>query len=173
MGSYNEVLKEFQKNFFSTFAGLNSDNDSGKSLEDEIVKRDKKYTELLQNYLSITKIRNTVKEIHKWIFFWLVIIACGVVIYLVCKTLNHLLASEDYSVILQSIPIFITAIVSCVTAVIAIPLAITNFLFNTKEDDNIAGIIQHMQEHDMAGITLLKERFGKNKSRKEDEPTTK
>lgn len=80
-------------------------------------------------------------------------------IYLVYKTITRILSSDDYNIIIQSIPIFITSLVSCITTVIAIPLAITNFLFNTKEDDNIAGIIQHMQDHDMASMTLLKERF--------------
>ncbi len=158
MKEFYIVKKLLDKTFFD-FSGTNSDKDSGKSLERQIVKRDKKYTELLDNYLSITKTRNSVKEVHKWFFFWLVIISCGIVIYLVYKTINKILSSNDYNVIIQSIPIFITALVSCITAVIAIPLAITNFLFNTKEDDNIAGIIQHMQDHDMASITLLKERF--------------
>ena len=138
-----------------------SDGDSGKSLEKEIVRRDKKYTELLDSYVNITKIRNGVKEFHKWLFFWLIVVSCGVVLFLVYKTINKLLSFEDQTKILESIPIFVTAFVSCITAVVAIPLAITNFLFNTKEDDNIAGIIQNMQDNDMAGMTLFKDRFGK------------
>lgn len=161
MNEFHKALKLLGKTFID-FSGTLSDKDSGKSLEREIVKRDKKYTDLLDNYLSITKIRNNVKECHKWIFFWLIVISCGVVIYLVYKTITRILSTEDYNIIIQSIPIFITALVSCITAVIAIPLAITNFLFNTKEDDNIAGIIQHMQDHDMESMTLLKERFIKS-----------
>lgn len=158
MNEFHKAIRLLGKTFLD-FSGTLSDTDSGKSLEREIVKRDKKYTDLLSNYLSITKIRNTIKECHKWLFFWLVVVSCGVVIFLVYKTITRILSSDDYNIIIQSIPIFITALVSCITAVIAIPLAITNFLFNTKEDDNIAGIIQHMQDHDMAGMTLLKERF--------------
>ena len=87
-------------------------------------------------------------------------VSCAIVLFFVGKTICKILSSDDYEIIIQSIPIIIAAFVSCITAVIAIPLAITNFLFNTKEDDNIVSIIQHMQDHDLAGITLLKERFG-------------
>lgn len=160
MNEFYKVLKLLGK-----FSTLNSDSDSGKSLEEEIVNRDRKYTELLDNYLMITKRRNNIKEFHKWLFFWIVILLCFIIIYLVYKTINYLLSAKDYSIMLQAIPIFITAFASCITAIIAIPITITNFLFNTKEDDNIAKIIQHMQDHDMAGMSLFKERF-KDKAEK-------
>lgn len=165
MDKYTDVIKQFSKTFVHSFLDFGSDIDSGKSLEKEIVKRDKKYTELLSSYVAITKFRNRAKEVHKWLFFWVVMISCVVVLILVHKTINRLLSFEDHAMILQAIPIFITAFVSCLTAVIAIPLAITNFLFNTKEDDNIAGIIQHMQDHDMESMTLFKDRFGEKESK--------
>lgn len=165
MDKYTDVIKQFSKTFIDSFLSFSSDTDTGKSLEKEIVKRDKKYSELLDNYIMITKKRNSIKEWHKWIFFWLVVVSCGVVIFLVYKTISKILKSEDYSVIIQSIPVIITAFVSCVTSVIAIPLTITKFLFNTNEDDNIAKIIQHTQDHDMTGITLLKERFMKKSNK--------
>lgn len=161
MDKYTDVIRQFKKTFINSFLNFNSDTDTGKSLEKEIVKRDKRYSELLDNYITVTKRRNCLKEWHKWIFFWLVVIACGFVMVLVYKTITKIIKSEDYSVIIQSIPVIITAFVSCITSVIAIPLTITRFLFNTNEDDNIAKIIQHMKDHDMAGITLLKERFMK------------
>ena len=86
MNEFHKAIKLLGKTFID-FSGTLSDTDSGKSLERQIVKRDKKYTDLLDNYLSITKIRNNVKEWHKWIFFWLIIASCGLVIYLVYKTL--------------------------------------------------------------------------------------
>lgn len=166
--NFSGILKSFG-DAISSFSRTLSDNRSGRSIETEIVERDKKYTELLDNYLRITKTRNCVKEIHKWIFFWIVVVSCAVVVYLVYKTINRLLQIEEYDLLLKSVPIFITAFGSCVTAVIVIPLAIAKFLFNTKEDDNIAGIIQHMQDHDMAGMTLLKERFSKIEHQKDIE----
>ena len=53
MNEFHRAIKLFGKTFLD-FSGTVSDKDSGKSLEREIVKRDKKYTELLENYLSIT-----------------------------------------------------------------------------------------------------------------------
>ena len=40
-------------------------------------------------------------------------------------------------------------------------MAITKFLINTKEDDNITQLINHTQEHDAAGIDKLKDKFSK------------
>lgn len=159
MDKYTDVIKQFRETFIDSFFDFASDVDSVESLEKEIVKRDKKYTELLKSYVNITQIRNVIKEIHKWLFFWIIAVSCVIVLTLVYKTITRLLSFEDEAMIFQSIPIFISAFVSCITAVVAIPLTITKFLFNAKEDDNIANIIQHMQEHDMKGIRLLKDRF--------------
>lgn len=165
MDNYISILKLVTKTLVKFSRNL-SDTDSGGSIEDEIVERDKKYTALLSNYLCITRVRNTAKEIHKWLFFWIVIISYIFVIRLVYKMINRILLQEEYHLILESIPILITAFVSCITAVVAIPLTITKFLFNTKEDNNIASIIKHMQEHDMKGLTLFKERFSKKEKGK-------
>lgn len=159
MNEFQKILKIIGR-ALDNFSGTSSDSDSGKSLETEIIRRDKEYTKLLNEYVNITQRRNKIKENHKWIFFWFVVVSCAIVLFFVGKTICKILSSDDYEIIIQSIPIIIAAFVSCITAVIAIPLAITNFLFNTKEDDNIVSIIQHMQDHDLAGITLLKERFG-------------
>lgn len=35
--------------------------------------------------------------------------------------------------------------------IIAIPIAITKYLFSTKEDENITNIILHTQRHDSSG----------------------
>ena len=160
MNEFENILRQVHKTYFR-FSGTHSDTDSGKKLEGEIVKRDENYTKLLDNYLFITKIRNSVKEIHKWLFFWIIISLCAAITILIYKTIGRILSLEDYSLIIESMPILVTALISFATTAIAIPLAITNFLFNTKEDDNIAEIIQHMQDHDMASITLFKERFSK------------
>lgn len=159
MNNYVNTVMSIGKTFINSFLSLKSDVRPGKSLEKEIVRRDIKYTELLENYIEITKKRNSIKEFHKWFFFWFVIFLCGVVVYITYTAISKILSTEDYNMMMKTIPIFITSLVSCVTAVIAIPLTITNFLFNTKEDDNIANIIQHMQDHDMKSITLLKENF--------------
>lgn len=69
MDNYSDIIKQFSKTYVYSFKDLESDIDSVESVEKEIVKRDQKYTELLESYVSITKIRNRIKEIHKWLFF--------------------------------------------------------------------------------------------------------
>lgn len=125
----------------------------------QINDRDTKYTELLAAYVSISKKRNKIKEWHKWIFFWLVIAACALFLVVAVGTIRRIMDSNDPDFIVSAIPIVVAAFASLVTAVIGIPLAITNFLFNTKEDDNITEIIKHTQEHDAAGRNLFKDDF--------------
>ena len=138
-----------------------SDGDPGKKIQNQIVARDKKYTELLNAYTTITKFRFFLKEVHKWVFFWLVIVASIVCLKLSYRLVNEILAKNDVSLIIDAVPVILAALTAFVSTVIAVPLTITQFLFNTKEDDNITTLIQHTQDHDVSGIDMLKERFSK------------
>ena len=149
----------------------NSDEDPGKHFEDELVKRDKKYTELLKAYTTITKVRFWLKEAHKWVFFWLVVVACIFCIIASCRIINKILAADDVTLIIDAIPALLAAFTALVSTVIAVPVTITKFLFNTNEDDNITTLIKHTQKHDSMGRTLLKERFLKNASHKQPKIT--
>lgn len=64
---------------------------------------------------------------------------------------NITIAKADIQQLIDAIPLFITSIIGLVFAVIAIPIAITKYLFSTKEDKNITDIILHTQEHDTSG----------------------
>lgn len=143
-----------------------SDADPGKKLTLGIAQRDEDYTELLENHIKFTRRRGRCKEIHKWIFFWLIVGAGIVGIVYVIRIFNKILSANEISVIIEAIPVIITALVTFVSTILAIPLTIAKFLFNTKEDDNITTLIQHTQDHDTAGITIFKERFlsGQDKS---------
>lgn len=141
-----------------------SDEDVSGTLTTQIAKRDKDYTQLLENHIDLTHARGICKEIHKWLFFWLIISAGIIVIVYTLRIFNKFLAAETLDIIIEAIPILIAALVSIVSTVIAIPLTIANFLFNTKEDDNITTLIQHTQDHDTAGINIFKDRFAVQKS---------
>lgn len=138
-----------------------SDEDPGKKIQTQIVARDKKYTELLNAYTRITKARFWLKEIHKWFFFWLVIAASVVCLSVSYNLINKVLKEDSVQVIIDAVPAILAAFTAFVSTVIAVPLTITQFLFNTKEDDNITTLIQHTQDHDVSGINMLKERFSK------------
>ena len=133
---------------------LFGDTDSGKIIETGLASRDTHYTELLENYKRLTRARNVLKEIHKWIFFWLIVVACALVVVFLIHYINDMKNTiNEHSVAV------VTAIVSLITTVISVPIIITKYLFNTKEDDNIAHIISKTQEHDKAEIELLIDRF--------------
>ena len=83
------------------------------------------------------------------------------------------MAIDDVKYLIECIPLVISGIVSFVSTIIAIPLTIAKFLFNTQEDDNITNVITHTQDHDTSALTLFKERFSKKDSSNEsNKPVT-
>lgn len=52
----------------------------------------------------------------------------------------------------------ISCLISFSSVLIAIPLIITKYLFNNKEDKRISGIILHTQEHDINGKKIMNQR---------------
>ena len=143
-----------------------SDRDPGDILGGEIESREELYTTLLRNYSIITCIRNILKEVHKWLFFWAVIVVGGIITSLGSQLISKVLAFNDANLFLESVPVLIVAFVAFVSTVIVVPLTITNFLFNIEEDKNITSTIHATQEHDFKEIHLLKDRYiGKNKSK--------
>ena len=166
MRDYSKLYRKYLRGSFLYYTL--SDEDISDSLTKQIAERDLCYTDLLKNHISLTKVRGKCKEVHKWLFFWMLVLASAVGIYLIYITLKNLLAIEDPNIIVNAIPAIITAIVSLVSTIIVIPVTIAKFLFNTKEDDNITILIQHTQDHDSTGISFLKERlFPQNKSLKD------
>lgn len=160
-GDFSKILKSIS----SAISILKSDDDSGAKLEKEITLRDNMYTILLKDYVRISRYRNIIKEIHKWVFFWLIITASIVGLVYIGKIVVRFLEIENTNELVKSIPVLITAIVSFISTIIIIPATITKFLFNTKEDENITSVIVHTQEHDTTGITLLKNRFEKQREK--------
>ena len=70
---------------------------------------------------------------------------------LIYKVSNKFISQGTIEQLIEAIPLFITSIVGLVSVIIAIPIAITKYLFSTKEDENITKIILHTQEHDTTG----------------------
>lgn len=165
MPDYDKLLKKYIA--YSRLNFNDSDEDVSGSLTTQIARRDIYYTTLLKDHQKLTKARGICKEIHKWLFFWLMVAASCVAIYYIHKTLSVVLNSEDINIVVDSIPLIITALVSFISTIIAVPLTIVKFLFNTKEDDNITTLIQHTQDHDSAGINIFKDRLTRKKSNKD------
>lgn len=121
------------------------------NVAEEITNRDKYYTELLTHFVKITKVRNCLKEIFKWSFYVMVIVAMITLIIVINSIFHVFIKEANVKQLMEAIPLFITAIVGFVSVIIAIPIAITKYLFSTKEDENITSIILHTQDHDTNG----------------------
>ena len=117
----------------------------------QITKRDEKYTELLSHFVWITKGRNVIKEVAKWIFFVIIIILAFQFMEMLTALFKSIITKADIKQIIELIPVLISAIVGGISVVIVIPVTITKYLFSTKEDENITKIILHTQEHDTSG----------------------
>lgn len=144
----------------SPFTSSSTDKVSGKKLADELVKRDKRYTKLLDNYVKSTWCRYILKEIHKWIFFWLVAIGCVVGLFIFYRITNTILSFDDIDKIIDGTPLVITAMVSFIFTIIVVPVTITKYLFNRNEEDSVTKIIELTQKHDSKGLIHLKGYLG-------------
>ncbi|MCH5300855.1 MAG: phage holin family protein [Ruminococcus sp.] len=163
---YLKLIKKYQKNKNENNT-IKKDDDPGKLITDGITNRDVYYTNLLKNYQKLTEVRNILKEIHKWLFFWIIVFVALWVIVFLFNYINNLLSlkikNNDFTITT------VTAIVSLISTILSIPLIITKYLFNNKEDDNITTIISKTQEHDNIQIKLLEERFSKRNKNEKNE----
>lgn len=118
---------------------------------EQISNRDKKYTELLEHFVKITKARNVLKEFFKWLFYLVIIISNIVLMVVVYQIFDKILSNGSIEQIIEAIPLLLTAMIGFVSTIITIPVTITKYLFSTKEDENITQIILHTQKHDTSG----------------------
>lgn len=159
MTDFEKYIAKYIMGYPSTMHYAMSDDDVSGTLTTQIAQRDIQYTEILKNHAALIKKRGICKEIHKWIFFWMIMGIGGCALWFIYKILNKIVSADDINIIVESIPIIITAGVTFISTVIAIPLTIANFLFDTKEDDNVTSLIKYTQEHDVSGINVFKDRL--------------
>ena len=74
---------------------------------------------------------------------------------------------NDNQLILDFIPVILTAITGFVATIISIPLVITKYLFNPDEENYMSQIILHTQDHDAFGLELIDGNSQKHKHSKE------
>lgn len=147
LSTYLKLNKEKK----SKSATITTDSNFSNTIEGQFTARDLAYSNLLENYVTLTRRRNNLKEFHKWTFFWIIIISCIIGIYLLYSLCRKILGQKDIQVVLDASPLLITAFASFLSTIIVIPKVIAQFLFDTKEDANITDLIKHTQEHDASG----------------------
>lgn len=150
---YIRIMSEIAK---MAKTDIDDDDDFDDKSKKEITKRDEQYSNLLMHFVNITQRRNDAKERNKWFFFWIIMGLLMALGLLAIVTVVVLLIKCTGDELVNAIPAIITAIVGFSASIIAIPLAITKYLFSTKEDKYITEIISHTQEHDLAGRRIIK-----------------
>ena len=146
-----------------------------KRTKKQITARDQRYSDLLSHFVCVTRIRNYLKEIFKWLFCLAVIASIVVLIVLICMIFGKYINVADMEQMKEGLPLLVTSMVGFVSAIITIPVTITKYLFSTKEDENITKIIMHTQEHDVLGrnwATDLKKVFDESGSLREKKSTS-
>lgn len=133
---------------------IDYEHDFDKISKKNISYRDNSYTELLRHFVHITKVRNKVKEIHKWVYFWIIMLLIILFGFSICSFLARadIKYNNDLNVLLE----IITCLISFASVIISIPLIITKYLFSSKEDKRISNIILHTQEHDLSNKKMIK-----------------
>lgn len=150
---YLNIIKDllnFQK------SDIESEKDFDKETQKQIIKRDEKYSQLLEHFVDITMRRNESKEKHKWQFFMIIMCMLGIFSIISSLVIVIILFKCNQQEIIKCIPALITAITGFATTIIAIPLTVTKYLFSTHEDKYITEIISHTQEHDLSSRKILK-----------------
>lgn len=118
-----------------------------------ISNRDDSYTALLEHFVSITKRRNFLKELHKWIYFWIIMILTILFSITIFIFLNKISRNDNN---LYNLIAIVSSLISFSSVIISIPLIITKYLFSSKEDKRIASIILHTQKHDLNGKKIIR-----------------
>lgn len=125
----------------------------------EILKHSKNYSKLLDFYVDSAKENIKMKKWFKIIFFIVTMLSLVAIVYLFFKTFRYAFNSFEkfdslnevtLEAILSVVTIVVPAISSLIVAFVKIPEIIAEYLFNTKEDENMSVIIKNIQDYDKA-----------------------
>lgn len=150
-------------NRLATAINNNTKEESDKPHSIEILKHSKNYSKLLDTYVDSAEKNATMKKWFKIIFFIVTLCSLVAVVCFFFITLSYAfscfnkfdnLNAVNTEAILSVITIIIPAISSLIVAFIKIPEIIAQYLFNTKEDDNMNLIIKNIQDYDKAMFAM-------------------
>ena len=112
-------------------------------------KRDEIYTNLLKDFYSIYVDRQKEKEKYKWKFYALTTRGMIFVAIMLNLFLIFLTSKVDVAHISDVVVPVVVAIISLISAFIAIPTIISKYLFNPQEDSQVIDMIKSIQEKDL------------------------
>ncbi len=142
-----------KKNLNKIHSDQRIESDEGllhKSDTSSLSKHNKQYTALLKAYVkdfmrnskSKKKNKEDLFKIAKNLLIWVPIFSGLFIIAALCCLALNLID------VVESLPILFTALTSLLGTFMAVPQMITKYLFNEKEEENLATIISKIQEYD-------------------------
>ena len=142
--NFTPVFNELEKSETIPFDIMEDNgNRAGDHTPNEFEKRNRKYTELLANYLNSYKERHRVKMNLKKCFFWIVMVS-----YILVALGSLAIMFVALIKAPNAISLIIGSVATLITAIIGIPTIIANNLFPKDEDGNIVSMVKEMFQFD-------------------------
>ncbi|MBS6715066.1 MAG: hypothetical protein KH231_06290 [Dialister sp.] len=160
---FNQLVGEYGEDTDKKSTPVPNDEHSPRDhIIQKMADREEQYTKLTENFVTISYKRYKHKEVHKWIFFWVMIIILLFVTTMLGTVAIKLLLEEPNQLI-NHIPSLLGAFASFISTVIAIPILIGKYLFNKNEESDLGKIVENMQKYDRQGQELFKGAFDSDK----------
>lgn len=140
--------------FINDSISINRVGDFESRLKGQINNREGHYTKLLSKFIEAYDKKQKQKHLFKWIFF-IGMMACLVAITFFAITLGIKCLKWGPESFNNFIPTVIASVVSFISGIIGIPLVITNYLFDNKEDEKLIDLIGKMQTHDIDSLNHI------------------
>ncbi len=137
-----------------SYIDISEDEGFEEKIRIEINDRETHYTRLLEYFIDHYQIKQIMKHCFKVVFF-ICMMACFVVIIVLSISISIKVTNmnvEDFGLF---VPTLLSAIAGFVTAIVAIPLVVTRYLFDNKEDERLVDLIKNMQAHDIENLNHL------------------
>lgn len=136
---------------------VRTESEFNKMVRTEINDRETHYTRLLEMFIDFYEKKQSQKTILKWIFFaGMIMCLAAIIFFSVSIGINAAKFNlEEFSTF---VPVIITAAVSFISAIVSIPLVITNYIFDNTEDEKLVDLIGKMQAHDIESVHQMNER---------------
>lgn len=143
---------------------MSSDNPQDKKKENtKYDEHTKKYTDLLDSFITNTKSSNKLKSGLKIAFFIIIVLImvglAALFSYSVYKAFNvimYLNTENNHSTesVIGTVASIIPSLATMIVALIKLPKIIAKYLFNPEEDKNMVAIIEKIQNYDIQMYSL-------------------
>ena len=161
--TYEEALKQIDIDTVSASRTKTPVNDSfllesvmkeQKSVDPEYNRRNKLYSDLLENYFDEYKLKAECKRKYKGIFFVVTLLCFFGIIAVSLFAIVVTVCKED--VMLSDLAVVAGSVAGAISALITLPKIIAQHLFPTDEDSNMISMVKNMQLNDAKIRNALK-----------------